>query len=152
MFTILAVGKMRNKAELELFDRYAKRIRPRLNLIEINEVKASPEEAKIKESQNLLKAVPEKSVIISLDEGGKNYGSLKLAQKMQEWIELSRPISFLIGGAEGLHRTVIERSDLVLSLGALTWPHMLVRILIAEQIYRTQAILQGHPYHREGRP
>lgn len=152
MFTILAVGKMRNKAELELFDRYVKRIRPRLNLIEINEVKASPEEAKVKESQNLLKAVPEKSVIISLDEGGKNYGSLKLAQKMQEWIELSRPISFLIGGAEGLHRTVIERSDLVLSLGALTWPHMLVRILIAEQIYRTQAILQGHPYHREGRP
>lgn len=143
---------MRNKAELELFNRYVKRIRPRLNLIELNEVNASLEEAKLKESQNLLKAVPDKSVIISLDEGGKNYGSHMFAQKLQGWVELSRPISFLIGGAEGLHRQVIERSDLVLSLGALTWPHMLVRILLAEQIYRAQAILQGHPYHREGRP
>jgi len=96
--------------------------------------------------------LPDRSVVISLDEGGKNYSSLVFASKMQKWIEESRPISFLIGGAEGLHQTAIRRSDLVLSLGSLTWPHMLVRILLAEQIYRAQSILQGHPYHRQGRP
>jgi len=63
-----------------------------------------------------------------------------------------RPIHFLIGGAEGLDSSVIERADAVLSLGALTWPHMLVRTMIAEQIFRAQAINTGHPYHRDTRP
>lgn len=152
MFSIIAVGKMRREAELELVDRYAKRIRPRLSIIEVNESKGTPEEVKLKETQALLNAVPDRSVVISLDEGGKNYSSLVFANKMQKWIEESRPISFLIGGAEGLHSAAIQRSDLILSLGSFTWPHMLVRILLAEQIYRAQSILQGHPYHRQGRP
>lgn len=152
MFTIIAVGKMRQKAELELIDRYQKRIRPKLTIIEVNEAKTSREEAKYKETQGLLDALPEKSLVISLDEGGENYSSLTFSQKMQGWLEQSRPISFLIGGAEGLHSDAIKCSDVVISLGKLTWPHMLVRILIAEQIYRAQSILQGHPYHRQGRP
>ncbi|EUK17559.1 23S rRNA (pseudouridine(1915)-N(3))-methyltransferase RlmH [Commensalibacter papalotli (ex Servin-Garciduenas et al. 2014)] len=152
MFSIIAVGKMRQKAELELVDRYAKRIRPKLSIIEVGEAKGGPEETKYKETQALLSAVPNRSVVISLDEGGKNYSSLVFANIMQKWIDESRPISFLIGGAEGLHHAAIQRSDLVLSLGSLTWPHMLVRILLAEQIYRAQSILQGHPYHRQGRP
>lgn len=152
MFSIIAVGKMRQKAELELVDRYSKRIRPKLSIIEVGEAKGGPEETKYKETQALLGAVPDRSVVISLDEGGKNYSSLVFANIMQKWIDESRPISFLIGGAEGLHHAAIQRSDLVLSLGSLTWPHMLVRILLAEQIYRAQSILQGHPYHRQGRP
>ncbi|MDI2112543.1 23S rRNA (pseudouridine(1915)-N(3))-methyltransferase RlmH [Commensalibacter nepenthis] len=152
MFSIIAVGKMRHKAELELVDRYAKRIRPKLSVIEVNEAKGNPEEAKLKETNSLLNALPDRSVVVSLDEGGKNYSSLVFANKIQGWIEESRPISFLIGGAEGLHNIAIQRSDLILSLGSLTWPHMLVRILLAEQIYRAQSILQGHPYHRQGRP
>lgn len=152
MFSIIAVGKMRHKAEIELVDRYAKRIRPKLSIIEVSEAKGNPEEAKLKETQALLNALPDRSVIISLDEGGKSYSSLVFSSKMQNWIEESRPISFLIGGAEGLHKIAIQRSDMVLSLGSLTWPHMLVRILLAEQIYRAQTILQGHPYHRQGRP
>lgn len=152
MLTLIAIGRMRDKAELALFDRYVKRIRPKLNLIEVQESKGHAEEIKLKETQNLLKAVPEKSLIISLDEGGKHYDSLTFAQKYKQWLELSKPISFIIGGAEGLHNTAIEASNAVLSLGQCTWPHMLVRILLAEQIYRAQAILQGHPYHRQGRP
>lgn len=152
MFSIIAVGKMRHKAELELVDRYAKRIRPRLSIIEISESKGNPEEAKLKETQALLSALSDRSVVISLDEGGRSYSSLIFASKLQNWIEESRPISFLIGGAEGLHYNAIQRSDMVLSLGSLTWPHMLVRILLTEQIYRAQSILQGHPYHRQGRP
>jgi 23S rRNA (pseudouridine1915-N3)-methyltransferase len=65
---------------------------------------------------------------------------------------LARPLCFLIGGAEGLDRTVIARADFTLSLGRMTWPHLLVRAMLAEQIYRARSIAAGHPYHRFGRP
>ena len=120
MFSIIAIGKMRDRAELDLFNRYAKRIRPSLELIEINESKGQPIETKIKDAQKCL--------------------------------ELSKSISFLIGGAEGLHASAIKTSHSVISLGKLTWPHMIARILLTEQIYRAQMILSGHPYHRQGRP
>ena len=68
------------------------------------------------------------------------------------WSATGKRLNFLIGGAEGLDGTVLRRADAALSLGALTWPHMLVRPLLAEQIYRAQTILAGHPYHRAGRP
>ncbi|PXY98902.1 23S rRNA (pseudouridine(1915)-N(3))-methyltransferase RlmH [Commensalibacter melissae] len=152
MFSIIAIGKMRDKAELDLFNRYSKRIRPSLELIEINESKGQPIETKIKDAQNLLKAVPGKSLIISLDEGGKSYNSFDFAMHMQKCLELSKSISFLIGGAEGLHASAIKTSHSVISLGKLTWPHMIARILLIEQIYRAQMILSGHPYHRQGRP
>lgn len=143
---------MRNRSELELFERHAKRIRPHLNLIEVQESKGLPKEIKLKETQNLLKQIPERSLVIALDEGGTAYNSLDFAKKIQKWSELSKPISFVIGGAEGLHSMAIEAAHSVLSLGRCTWPHMLVRILLSEQIYRAQAIIQGHPYHRQGRP
>lgn len=152
MFTIIAVGRMRDKAELDLFNRYAKRIRPYLNLIEIQESKGHPADIKVKDTQNLLKAVPEKSLIISLDEGGKNHNSIDFAGHMQKWLELTKSVTFIIGGAEGLHASAIEASHAVISLGKLTWPHMIARILLAEQIYRAQTIMLGHPYHRQGRP
>lgn len=152
MFTLIAIGKMRNRSELELFERHAKRIRPHLNLIEVQESKGLPKEIKLKETQNLLKQIPERSLVIALDEGGTAYNSLDFAKKIQKWSELSKPISFVIGGAEGLHSMAIEAAHSVLSLGRCTWPHMLVRILLSEQIYRAQAIIQGHPYHRQGRP
>jgi 23S rRNA (pseudouridine1915-N3)-methyltransferase len=63
-----------------------------------------------------------------------------------------KPLCFLIGGAEGLDAPVLQRSDFVLSLGAMTWPHLLVRAMLAEQLYRARAIAAGHPYHRAGRP
>jgi 23S rRNA (pseudouridine1915-N3)-methyltransferase len=67
-------------------------------------------------------------------------------------MESARPLAFIIGGAEGLDATVMTRADHTLSLGPLTWPHMLVRVLLAEQLFRARAIATGHPYHRAGRP
>ncbi|MDI2090853.1 23S rRNA (pseudouridine(1915)-N(3))-methyltransferase RlmH [Commensalibacter oyaizuii] len=152
MFHIIAVGKMRHKSELDLVARYVKRIRPKLTITEVNEAKGSPQESKLKETQALLEALPDRSIVVSMDEGGKNYSSIEFSKKMQLWLEQSKPISFLIGGAEGLHNTALQRSDATISFGASTWPHMLVRILLAEQIYRALTIIQGHPYHRQGRP
>jgi 23S rRNA (pseudouridine1915-N3)-methyltransferase len=71
---------------------------------------------------------------------------------LERWLGLGRPVCFLIGGAEGLDATVIARADHKLSLGMLTWPHMLVRVMLAEQLYRARSIAAGHPYHRAGRP
>ena len=68
------------------------------------------------------------------------------------WMERSRTLAFVIGGAEGLDASVMARADHVLSLGTLTWPHMLVRVMLAEQLFRARAIATGHPYHRAGRP
>jgi 23S rRNA (pseudouridine1915-N3)-methyltransferase len=74
------------------------------------------------------------------------------AAHLERWLGAPRPVCFLVGGAEGLHRVVIERADYILSLGRLTWPHMLARAMLAEQLYRARAIAAGHPYHRIGRP
>ena len=79
-------------------------------------------------------------------------GSDGLARLLRHWRELARPLCFLVGGAEGLDAPVLARADHVLSLGPMTWPHLLVRPLLAEQLYRAQCILAGHPYHRASRP
>lgn len=71
---------------------------------------------------------------------------------VRNWSEMSKPVAFIIGGAEGLDQLILDRADYRLSLGLLTWPHFLVRAMLAEQIYRAQSILSGHPYHRAGRP
>jgi 23S rRNA (pseudouridine1915-N3)-methyltransferase len=71
---------------------------------------------------------------------------------LEGWLTVSRPIRFLIGGAEGLDRPVLARADFVLSLGRMTWPHLLARAMLAEQIYRARSLAAGHPYHRSGRP
>jgi len=87
-----------------------------------------------------------------LDQGGKAIDSLQLAHKLERWLALGRPICFLIGGAEGIDAPVLARANYVLSLGPLTWPHFLVRAMLAEQVYRARSIAAGHPYHRSGRP
>ena len=78
--------------------------------------------------------------------------SEELARLLERWLAAGRPVCFLIGGAEGLDAPVIARAGYVLSLGRLTWPHFLARVMLAEQIYRARSIAAGHPYHRSGRP
>ncbi len=89
---------------------------------------------------------------MALDQGGTQHASEALATLLERWLADQRPLCFLIGGAEGLDAAVIERADHMLSLGAMTWPHLLARVMLAEQIYRARAITAGHPYHRSGRP
>jgi 23S rRNA (pseudouridine1915-N3)-methyltransferase len=100
----------------------------------------------------LLAAAGEQDFVVALDAGGQVPDSPGFAAMLGKWCESGARICFIIGGAEGLDRSVIERADAVLSLGALTWPHLLVRAMLAEQIYRAQMINIGHPYHRAGRP
>ena len=96
-----------------------------------------------------MAAVPEGATVVVLDEGGRTLTSAAFARRIGGWRESGvRDLAFLIGGTDGMDESVIGRADLVLSLGSMTWPHLLVRGMLAEQIYRAQTILSGHPYHR----
>lgn len=149
---LVAVGRMKDRAELALVDRYLKRLRPALDIVELADGRGSPDEIKRREAQAILAACPQRSYVVALDESGQSLSSVAFAQAMQDWQAQGRAPCFVIGGAEGLEASVLARADARLSLGQLTWPHMLVRIMLVEQIYRAQAIAGGHPYHRSGRP
>ncbi len=75
-----------------------------------------------------------------------------MAALLTGWLESARPVCFVIGGAEGLDARVLARADHAISLGRMTWPHLLVRVMLAEQLFRARSIAAGHPYHRAGRP
>lgn len=152
MIRIVAIGRMRAGPEAELFTRYATRMRPRLELTEIGESAGAPEEVKRRDGAALLAALPRNAYAVTLDQDGVAADSVGLAGLLERWLGLGRPVCFLIGGAEGLDSAVIGRADASLSLGRLTWPHMLARVMLAEQLYRARAIADGHPYHRTGRP
>ncbi|HEY0205748.1 MAG TPA: 23S rRNA (pseudouridine(1915)-N(3))-methyltransferase RlmH [Acetobacteraceae bacterium] len=149
---LIAVGRLRAGPELDLFSRYGARMRPRLAVTEVAEGGGAPAEAKRREGAALLAALPRDGWAVALDLGGTAPGSDGLAQLLERWLGLSRPVCFLIGGAEGLDAAVLSRANHLLSLGPMTWPHMLVRVMLSEQLFRAQSILSGHPYHRAGRP
>lgn len=149
---LIAVGRLREGPEAELFARYNARLRPKIAVTEIAEAQGAPVEAKRREGGAILGALPANAFAVALDLGGEAPDSEAFAKLLERWLGLSRPLCFLIGGAEGLDAAVIARADAVLSLGRLTWPHMLVRVLLAEQLFRARAIASGHPYHRAGRP
>lgn len=149
---LIAIGRMRDGPEAALFARYNTRLRPALQMQELPEARGSAAEVKRRESEAVLAALPDRALVIALDQGGIAPDSIGLAALLDRWRQSGRPLTFLIGGAEGLDATALGRADASLSLGKLTWPHMLVRALLAEQLYRAQMITTGHPYHRAGRP
>lgn len=148
--TLAAVGRAKAGPARDLYDLYAGRLTWRLTLKEIEERRApSPDEQKTREGERLLAAVPEGARLIALDEAGRGLTSAALADRIGRWQDQGvRDLAIGIGGAEGLSDAVKARADLVLALGPMTWPHLVVRALIAEQLYRAQTILAGHPYHR----
>lgn len=152
MRRVIAVGRLRTGPEAELFIRYNARLRPALAVIEVDEGRGAPIEAKRREGAALLAALPANAFAVALDLGVAAPSSEGLAALVQRWQDAARPVCFLIGGADGLDAPVLARADAVLSLGPLTWPHMLVRAMLAEQLFRAQSILGGHPYHRAARP
>ncbi len=152
LMRLIAVGRLRPGPEAELFARYNARLRPALTVTEVAEGRGAAAEMKRREAEALLAALPPAAFAIALDEGGATPDSAALSAMLERWLGLSRPVCFLIGGAEGLDTPVLARADAALSLGRLTWPHMLVRVLLAEQLFRARAIASGHPYHRAGRP
>jgi 23S rRNA (pseudouridine1915-N3)-methyltransferase len=109
-----------------------------------------PAELKAREGELILAASPTGARLVALDQGGREWTSRDLAEQLRKWRDSGlADLAFAIGGAEGLGPAVIDRADAVLSLGAMTWPHLLARCMLLEQLYRAQQILAGHPYHRE---
>jgi 23S rRNA (pseudouridine1915-N3)-methyltransferase len=103
-----------------------------------------------KESQKLLQAIPSGNIVIALEVRGQQWSTEKLAQNMENWMMSGRDISLLVGGPEGMSQACRDRADYLWSLSSLTYPHPLVRVILAEQLYRAWAITANHPYHRAG--
>ena len=152
MLHLIAIGRLRGGPEAELFARYNDRLRPKLTLTELPEARGAPAEVKRREGEALLAALPANAFAVALDLGGTSPDSERFAALLERWLTQSRPVGFLIGGAEGLDAPVLQRADYTMSLGPLTWPHFLVRAMLAEQVFRARSIASGHPYHRGGRP
>ena len=149
---LIAVGRLRAGPEAALCDRYTPRLRPRLAVTELPDGHGAPAEVKRREGDAMLAALPAGGFGVALDMGGTPLSSEAFARKLQGWLAAGQVPVFLIGGAEGLPQAVIDRAQAVVSLGPLTWPHMLARVLLIEQLYRAQSISAGHPYHRSTRP
>ena len=155
---IYAVGRLKAGPEKELASRYLDRFAKAgpacglefLRSVEIAESRASNAATrKREEATELTKAMPEGALVIILDERGKALDSQEFADLIGDHRDRGqRDIAIVIGGADGVDPELREKTKLVLNLGRMTWPHQLVRILVAEQLYRAVTILSGHPYHR----
>jgi 23S rRNA (pseudouridine1915-N3)-methyltransferase len=150
-FYLLAVGRLRRGPLYELQVLYAGRIVPPPAIVEVEEKRRlPPAELKMREAALLLAALPPGARLVALDERGTAWSSAELAGRLRSWRDAGvAAAAFAIGGAEGLGSAVLSRADAVLSLGKMTWPHLLVRGMLLEQLYRAQQILAGHPYHRD---
>ncbi len=134
---------MKPGPEAALFAHYAARLRPPPEVTELPEGRGSAAEVRRREGAALL---------VALDLGGEMADSERFAALLARWEETGRALCFLIGGAEGLDPAVTARAEHRIALGPMTWPHFLVRGMLAEQLYRAQAIRRNHPYHRAWRP
>ncbi|MBC7520599.1 MAG: 23S rRNA (pseudouridine(1915)-N(3))-methyltransferase RlmH [Sandarakinorhabdus sp.] len=135
--TIIARGRIGASPEGELVDRYVKRLRGEMGVTEIGETSPWPRF--------------DAGRTVVLDETGKDLSSEALAELIGKWRDAgAREVRFLIGAADGHDAATRAGADLLLGFGRATWPHMLVRAMVAEQLYRVSTILSGHPYHRSG--
>jgi 23S rRNA (pseudouridine1915-N3)-methyltransferase len=146
--TIVAVGKLRAGPERELFEHYRKRLD--ISIKEVEERRTlAPAERRRREAELLRAACPKGATLVALDARGHMLSSEDLAGRLEAWRDGgTAELAFVIGGADGLDATLVKDAAFVLSLGPMTWPHLLVRGMLAEQLYRAQAILAGHPYPR----
>lgn len=155
---VVAVGRMKAGPERELVSRYLERAvasgKPLgfsgFSVTELPESRAGSAAArKTEEARAITAALPENAVTVALDERGKALASEALTRRIADWRDAGKPaLAFVIGGADGLDPAFVAGCDLTLSFSPLTWPHQLVRIMLAEQLYRMTTILAGHPYHR----
>ena len=152
---ILAVGNKMPSWITEGFNEYAKRM-PREAKIELIEIKPEPRTsgktaAQIMEAeaQRIQAALPKDALRIALDERGKHWTTRQLTEQLKDWLGGGRDVAFIIGGADGLHESVRGSAHQLLALSAMVLPHGMVRVLLAEQLYRAHSLLHNHPYHRE---
>ena len=154
---IAAIGRMKAGPERELVARYLDRAigggKPLaltgFDVIELPESRASSSASRKADEAKALRAALPEGIVVALDERGKSLGSPAFSALIARWRDDGRPAaSFIIGGADGLDPTFVASADMTLSFSPLAWPHQMVRIMLAEQLYRTTTILSGHPYHR----
>lgn len=150
---LLAVGERPRSWVSDGFTEYARRLpkNSRLSLVEVaaGGGKGRPSQrTRAEQTERLLKQLGDNDWVVALDGDGEAWSTQELAQKLDHWRLQGRDVAFLVGGADGLDRSGLMRADEVMSLSMLTFPHELVRIILAEQIYRAWTILSGHPYHR----
>jgi len=151
---LLSVGRRMPDWVEEGYREYAKRLPPEcaLRLVEIEPgyrgKGASPEAARRSEGERMLSALPRGVQVIALDERGRAWTTEQLAASLADWMADGRDVALLVGGPEGLADSCRDRADRLWSLSPLTFPHPLVRVIVAEQLYRAWSILKGHPYHR----
>ncbi|QOJ30684.1 MAG: 23S rRNA (pseudouridine(1915)-N(3))-methyltransferase RlmH [Gammaproteobacteria bacterium] len=150
--TVAAVGTRLEPWVYDAFDAYKARL-PRHLGLELEEVplarRAAGTAAAVEaEGERLLRHVRPGALTLALDEHGRQWSSLELAGQLRLWLERQPRVAILVGGPDGLSTACRERADRIWSLSRLTFPHGMVRVLLAEQLYRAWTILQGHPYHR----
>jgi 23S rRNA (pseudouridine1915-N3)-methyltransferase len=137
----------------EGFAQYARRL-PKEAQLALVEVAAGggkgqqPERTRAKQAERLLKQVGQNDWVVALDGAGTACSTQQLARKLDQWRMQGRDVAFLVGGADGLDPSCLTRANEVMSLSRLTFPHELVRVILAEQIYRAWSVISGHPYHR----
>ncbi len=152
---LIAVGQKMPGWVKTGYDEYTKRLPQNfsLKLIEVppgqRSKSSDPKRAIEEESDKVLNAIPSGAYVIALDERGKQWTTLQLANHMREWMQAGRDIALLVGGPDGLSEACKQRAEQLWSLSNLTLPHSLVRVFLAEQLYRGWSVTQGHPYHRE---
>ena len=146
---ILAVGKGRNSPEQALAASYIRRLPEGGEIREVESKLEAGLQRHKDETNLLLRQLPKDAVLVCLDPRGKDISSELLARRIGAWRdEGQHAIYFAIGGVDGHDRKIHKRANLLISFGTATWPHMLFRAMLAEQLYRAIAILSGHPYHR----
>lgn len=154
---LVAIGRLKAGAERTLFDRYLDRAAATGRAIgltptarEIAEARAAGSaERRDREAASLLGLVPANAVLVALDEKGRDLDSAAFAARLGRWRDDGvADVVLAIGGPDGHGAALLDRADLRLAFGSLTWPHQLVRVMLAEQVYRAACILAGHPYHR----
>jgi 23S rRNA (pseudouridine1915-N3)-methyltransferase len=144
---IAAIGRSRKGPEQQILDTYIKRLPWTVTVEDFAEPSGADRQAR--EGERLLKAVPAGATVVALDERGEALDSVGFAERLKRWRDAGvRDVAFLIGGADGHGAAVRARAEMRLSLGPMTWPHLMVRGMLAEQLYRASTILAGHPYHR----
>jgi 23S rRNA (pseudouridine1915-N3)-methyltransferase len=153
-FLIFAVGNKMPKWVEAGFEEYARRM-PHEATIELMEIKPEKrgegkkvEQLLVAEAARILAALPSKCRIVAMDERGRQWTTAKLADSITGWMRNGGDTAFLVGGADGLDANIKNLADEVLALSAMTLPHGLARIMLAEQLYRAVSLINGHPYHR----
>jgi 23S rRNA (pseudouridine1915-N3)-methyltransferase len=154
---VCAVGRLKAGPERDLTARYVERLAVQgrglalgpLDTHEIEESRARRADARKADEAERLLAAAGNAPLVALDERGKSLASEAFAARIAAFRDAGLPaLAFLVGGPDGLAPSLVARAELTLSFGAMTWPHLLVRALLAEQLYRAATILAGHPYHR----